>query len=98
MRNLFERLPYDSEVIAEAGELTAEYRRWNIDTYMLANVIDGLNYVAWVVAASNSKHPPKRPKPMKRPEQTKKSAVPAKKRWPGRTMVVPKKKVSDANG
>lgn len=100
MRNLFERLPYDSETIAEIGEFTPEYRKWEVNTYMLANIIDGLNYVAWTIMASNSKkgHAPKKPKPLKRPEQSVKPAVPAKKRWPGKTKVVPKKKVSDANG
>lgn len=98
MRNLFERLPIDSEVYAEAGEITPEARRWNIHTYMLANILDGINYVAWSVQQSAAgKRQVKRPKPYKRPQLTK----PKPKKWPGRTISVPRaneNKEGNANG
>lgn len=85
MRNLYERLPMDSETLSEIGEYTSEARMWNVNTYMLANIIDAVNYVAWSVQATASKHPPRKPKPIKRPDLTKTKSN--KKMWPGRTIV-----------
>lgn len=40
---------------------------WSTETWMLANIVDALNQVAWIVLATNSKKRPKRPKPFPRP-------------------------------
>lgn len=98
MRNLFQRLPLDSETYAEINDMPIEARTWNPEVYMLANVVDAVMYTAWSVQAANSKRPPKKPKPITRPSLTKKQ--PAKKRWPGKTIVqrTETKKEGNANG
>lgn len=96
MRNLYERLPYDSDTFAEIAEVNPESRAWSPETYMLANVIDAVNYVAWSVQAANSKRPPRRPKPVDRPKITKPKPKNKKTAWPGRTLV--QKKEGNANG
>lgn len=42
---------------------------WTETDYLLANVIDAVNQVAWTVAQSNSKKKVPVPKPMERPGQ-----------------------------
>jgi len=42
---------------------------WSQETYMLANVIDAVNQVSWVVAQSNSRRKIPAPKPITRPGQ-----------------------------
>lgn len=86
MRNLFFRLGPDSETHFDIAETPQEARYWNINTYMLANIFDVINAVDWHIIAANSKHPPRPPKPLKRPELQKKEPKP-KKFWPGKTIV-----------
>lgn len=86
MRNLFERLPYNSEVHFEINDTPEEARFWDIDTYMLANIFDIINALDWHTIAANTKHPPKPPKPIKRPN-LKRPEKKAKGFWPGRTIV-----------
>lgn len=40
---------------------------WSPEAHLLAGVVDAVNQTTWMVAAVNSKRPPKRPKPMPRP-------------------------------
>jgi hypothetical protein len=88
MRNLFFRLPYNSDVHFEINETPAEARIWTPDTYMLANLIDIMNAVDWHIIAANSKNPPRPPKPFKRPETTKTSKLEKPKGyWPGKTII-----------
>lgn len=42
---------------------------WSQEAYMLANVIDAINQVSWVVAQSNSRRRIPAPKPVARPGQ-----------------------------
>lgn len=87
MRNLFFRLPYNSETVQDIQEIPREARAWDVNTYMLANAIDGIMAVDWHIVASNSKHPPRPPKPLPRPK-LKKEAKKPKGYWPGKTIVV----------
>jgi len=86
MRNLYERLPYNSEVQFDMNEVPRESRFWDVNTYMLANLFDVLTILDWHLIAVNSKHPPKPPKPIKRPELTKEEKKP-KSFWPGKTII-----------
>lgn len=86
MRNLYFRLPIDCETNYDISETPREARAWNLNTYMLANVIDAVQAMDWHLIAANSKHPPKPPKPFKRPE-LKKKAPKGKGYWPGKTIV-----------
>lgn len=86
MRNLWERLPVDSETNYDIAETPKEARGWDMNTYMLANVIDTLQALDWHFIAANSKRPPKPPKPFKRPELKKKEPKP-KGFWPGKTII-----------
>lgn len=81
----FSRLPSDSQTINDINEVPRMTREWNVNTWMLANVIDALQAVDWHIIAANSKRTPKPPKPFPRPE-TKKRIV-SKKMWPGKTIV-----------
>ncbi len=40
---------------------------WSAEAHLLAAVVDAVQQTTWVVAAANSKRPPKRPKPLRRP-------------------------------
>ena len=40
---------------------------WSVEAHLLAGTIDAVNQVAWLTAATNSKRPPPRPKPVDRP-------------------------------
>jgi hypothetical protein len=40
---------------------------WSVESYLLANVVDAANQVAWITAAANSKRKPPRPKAVPRP-------------------------------
>lgn len=86
MRNLYFRLPNTCETKYDIAETPRESRVWDIDTYMLANVIDAIQAMDWHLIAANTKHPPKPPKPFPRPELKKKEAKP-KGFWPGKTIV-----------
>lgn len=86
MRNLYERLPYNSETNYDIAETPSEARHWDINTYMIANLIDVTSALDWHFISANSKHPPKPPKPFKRPELKKKEIKP-KGFWPGKTVV-----------
>lgn len=85
MRNLYERLPVDCETNYDISETPRESRMWDLNTYMLANIIDVMNAVDWHIVAANSKHPPAPPKPFKRPDLKKKNKP--KGFWPGKTIV-----------
>jgi hypothetical protein len=85
MRNLFFRLPHNSETYSEINETPLEARIWDVNTYMLANVIDTLEAIDYHFISSKKKNPGKPPKPFKRPglkAQPKKKMV-----WPGKTIV-----------
>jgi hypothetical protein len=88
--NFFSRLKNDSETLRDIGEVPWEGRQWSSDTFMLANIVDSLQAVDWHLVAAHSKNTPKPPKPFPRPQTAKKT--PAKKNWPGKTIVVPKEK------
>lgn len=88
MRNLYFRLPPQCHTSWDIAETPPEARIWNINTYMLANVIDAIQGMDWHLIAANSKRPPKPPKPFKRPETKKKINTPKPKGfWPGKTIV-----------
>lgn len=87
MRNLFFRLPPNSEYVYEVNETPQEARVWDVNTYMLANVLDATQAVGWYIVAANSKRTPKPPKPFPRPK-TKKQEKKPKGYWPGKTIVV----------
>jgi hypothetical protein len=90
LRVLYEGLPYDSLTNQEIGDMPDEARLWDVNTYMQANILDQLAWIQWSIAASNSKHPPRKPKPIARPKLTNKR--PEKKaRWVGKTVYVPPK-------
>lgn len=85
MYNLYERLPYNAEINYDIGEVPSEGRVWDINTHMLANVIDMLAVVDWRLIAVNSKRPPRPPKNMKRPNMKPKKT--SKNFWQGKTIV-----------
>lgn len=85
MRNLYFRLPAECETFYDIEEITKEARQWNVDTYMLANLFDVMNAVDYHIIASNSKNPPKPPKPIQRPKLKVEKKSP--KLWPGKTIV-----------
>jgi hypothetical protein len=89
MRNLLERLPYNSEVHLDYNEVPFEARQWSIDTHMKANLIDAVRAMDWHLIAVNTKNPPKPPKPIYRPETVKKITPEKKPKgyWPGRTII-----------
>lgn len=86
MRNLFERLPSTSEVHYDIEEVPRESRAWNINTYMMANLVDAIQAMDWHLIAINSKRPPRPPKPINRPKLKKEPEKP-KGYWPGRTII-----------
>lgn len=86
MRNLYQRLPTGCETNYDAAETPREARMWDMNTYMLANIIDAVQAMDWHLIAANSKRPPKPPKPFKRPELKKKEVKP-RGVWPGKTIV-----------
>src|ERR1044072_145681 len=89
LRNFFFRLPIDSETVNDMAEVPREARAWNVNTWMLANVVDGLQSVSWPIIAANSKRAPKPPKAYPRPA-IKKIVKTKKNIWPGRTIIVDK--------
>jgi len=66
-------LPLRCNFIAEVRG-GPEFRGWDQEMYMLANVVDGVNSNTYVNLAANSdkKHRPKPPELVKRPEDAKK--------------------------
>lgn len=90
--NFFSRLNNDSETLRDINGVPWEGRQWSVDTFMLATVIDALAAVDWHLVAAFSKNAPKPPKPHPRPIMQKKA--PAKKNWPGKTIVVPKENIN----
>lgn len=86
MRNLYERLPYNSEVYYDIEEVPQDARHWDINTYVLTNIADILNALDWHFVAANSKNTPRPPKPLPRPKLKKVEKKP-KGYWPGKTIV-----------
>jgi hypothetical protein len=66
---LIRQLPLGSRTVAilRGGE---QFLGWDVDRYLLAQLIDGVNRTAYTVAAANSKRKPKAPKPTPRPSKT----------------------------
>lgn len=85
LRNFFFRLPYNSQTRLDMAGISEEARPWDINTYMLANVIDILLALDWHTVAAHSKSAPKPPKPFPRPDVNSKPKT--KPRWPGKTIV-----------
>jgi hypothetical protein len=69
---LIKQFPLGSRTVAalRGGE---QFIGWDVDRYLLAQLIDGVNRVAYTVAAANSKRKPKAPKPTVRPSRAQKS-------------------------
>lgn len=84
--NFFSRLPVHSETLNDMAEVPREARAWNVNTWMLANVLDAVAHLDWVTIAANSKHAPKPPKPFARPPM-KKVVKTKRTMWPGKTIV-----------
>lgn len=59
-------LPVGSATLAaiRGGE---QFRDWDVQTYMLANIVDVINHNTYAFVAANSKKKPKPPKPVDRP-------------------------------
>lgn len=87
LRNFFDRLPADSETLNDIAEVPRITRTWDVNTWMLANVVDILQAVDWHIIAANSKRVPSPPKPVTRPEIKTPRATTKKKAWPGKTIV-----------
>ena len=66
---LLQRLPQGSWIQGQGPG------SWTNEAYLLANVIDALNQVVWVLVATNSKRKPKQPKPVPRPGQAKQKKI-----------------------
>lgn len=75
-------LPPTSRTVSAYNGITPEAQAWDVNTYMLAHVIDALGAVDWHLVAANSKHAPPKPKPFPRPNLKKKKVL-----WPGKTIV-----------
>ncbi len=62
-------LPLGSNLIAEIRG-GPEFRGWDQEMYMLANIVDAANTNVYAVVAANSdkKHRPKAPEPVERPD------------------------------
>jgi hypothetical protein len=86
LRNFVERLPISSETLNDIGEVPRASRAWNVNTWMLANVVDALGMVDWHIIAANSQRVPAPPKPFPRPEIKKQKPI-TKKLWPGKTII-----------
>lgn len=87
LRNFFDRLPADSETLNDIAEVPRLTRTWDVNTWMLANVVDILQAVDWHIIAANSKRAPAPPKPVSRPDTKTPSKATKKKAWPGKTIV-----------
>lgn len=63
---LIRNLPVGSPTIAalRGGE---QFRDWDLDAYMTANLLDAVNQNTFAFVAANSKRKPKAPKPFERP-------------------------------
>lgn len=53
---------------------------WTREAWLLADLVDAVNQVAWITAAANSKQPPQRPKPYPRPQAVV-APTPARSSW-----------------
>jgi hypothetical protein len=53
----------------------ATWRGWDVDRYLLADLVDAVRAVQWTVAAVNSRRRPRRPAPTPRPDQLRQSAA-----------------------
>jgi hypothetical protein len=64
-------LPMESATVAamRGGE---QFRGWNQEMYMLANVLDAVRENTYAFVAANSKRKPKTPEPTQRPEKQQK--------------------------
>jgi hypothetical protein len=87
LRNFFDRLPADSETLNDIAEIPRITRTWDVNTWMLANVMDILQAIDWHIIAANSKRTPNPPKPVHRPELKTPSKATKKKAWPGKTII-----------
>lgn len=58
------RLPPESSLVQA---LAGEPAHWSISDYLLANVVDGLNYLLYAYVSANSKSRPRQPEPTYRP-------------------------------
>lgn len=87
LRNFFFRLPYSSETLNDIAEIPREARTWDVNTWMLANIFDGIQFLDWHIICANSRNKPRPPKTYPRPEIKKKINKPAKAKWLGRTIV-----------
>lgn len=86
MRNLYFRLPPQSHTNWEIADVPEEARLWDINTYMLANLIDAIMALDWHFISANSRRAPRPPKPFDRPK-TKKVEKKKKGFWPGKTIM-----------
>lgn len=64
LASLLSQLPRDSRYV---NDTVGERARWSATDHLLADVVDQLNWLIWVNVAVNSKRPPKKPTPIKRP-------------------------------
>lgn len=87
LRNFFFRLPADSETLNDLAGVPRETRAWNVNTWMLANVLDAISHLDWVTIAAHSKNAPRPPKTYTRPPIKKVERKTKKVNWPGRTIV-----------
>lgn len=60
-------LPSDSAFAASARGGT-KFRGWTEDRYLAVAQVNAIREQTWVLAAANSKRPPKRPEPLPTPE------------------------------
>jgi len=64
--DLVEHLPDDSALAASVRGGPA-HRAWDVQTHLLAALVDGVHLAAWVTAQANSKQRITRPRPVPRP-------------------------------
>lgn len=53
-----------------------QFRGWDIQTYMLANIVDAVQQNTFAFVSANSKKKPKAPEPVERPAQKKQKSNP----------------------
>lgn len=66
---LIRQLPPESRTVAamRGGE---QFHGWGADRYLLANVVDAINYNTYALVSANAKRKPKAPVPTERPSKT----------------------------
>lgn len=85
LRNFWDRLPLESETKQDLAGIERDARLWDKNTWMLANILDGVNSTTYAIIAANSKNKPRPPKPYERPELIKKKKT--KPLYLGKTIV-----------